>query len=112
VILRTLILFPSIAVDAPAAEWRNAMGDTKGHTWRVLFTLFCTMLPLIVFSFFQLWLLKMEMSWTIRIVTGVMQALVSVIVISVLAAMASHLYAAYAERVGRPPGVARQAAPA
>src|SRR5206468_513086 len=31
VMLRLSILFPAIAVDAPGANWRNAMADTRGY---------------------------------------------------------------------------------
>jgi len=45
--LRLLILFPAIAVDAPRASWRNAMADTKGHTWRVFFVVLVTAIPIL-----------------------------------------------------------------
>ena len=48
--LRLLIVFPAIAVDARGADWRNAMADTKGHTWRVFFTVLATTLPALVIT--------------------------------------------------------------
>jgi hypothetical protein len=105
VMLRTLMLFPSIAVDAPSADWRNAMGDTKGHSWRVFFVLICTMVPLMAFGFLQYWLMRGGLSFGGRIVAAVVQALVGTVTISALAAMASHLYGAYAEQLGRPPNL-------
>jgi hypothetical protein len=48
VTLRRVILFPAIAVDALGATWSNARNDTKGHSWRVLFVLFCTLLPMTI----------------------------------------------------------------
>lgn len=46
VMLRLIILFPAIAVDAPGATWRNSMADTKGHAWRILFIGLLASLPL------------------------------------------------------------------
>jgi len=45
--LRLIVLFPAIAVDAPGATWRNAMADTKGSAWRILFIGLLASLPLI-----------------------------------------------------------------
>lgn len=45
--LRLIVLFPAIAVDAPGATWRNAMADTKGNAWRILFIGLLAALPLI-----------------------------------------------------------------
>ena len=45
--LRLIILFPAIAVDAPGATWRNAMADTKGSAWRILFIGLVAALPFI-----------------------------------------------------------------
>ena len=43
--VRMAILFPSIAIDAPGADWRNAMADAKGHSWRIFLVLLCAALP-------------------------------------------------------------------
>lgn len=48
--LRLVVLFPAIAVDAPGATWRNAMADTKGNAWRILFIVLLAALPLIVLA--------------------------------------------------------------
>jgi hypothetical protein len=50
VALRTVILFPAIAVDAPHANWRAAMDDMKGHAWRVVFIGLLAYLPIIIAS--------------------------------------------------------------
>ena len=39
VVVRRVILFPAVAVDAPGATWSNARRDTKGSSWRVAFIL-------------------------------------------------------------------------
>jgi hypothetical protein len=33
--LRLTIVFPAIAVDAPSANWRSVMADTRGYAWRI-----------------------------------------------------------------------------
>jgi hypothetical protein len=35
IFIRTMILFPAIAVDAPGATPRHAFADTKGHSWTI-----------------------------------------------------------------------------
>jgi hypothetical protein len=42
---RLMILFPAVAVDAPGATWDNALADTKGHVWRMLFITLLSGLP-------------------------------------------------------------------
>ncbi len=38
-IVRSIILFPAIAVDAPGATPRDAFEDTRGHGWYIFFLL-------------------------------------------------------------------------
>jgi hypothetical protein len=42
---RLMILFPAVAVDAPGATWDNAIADTRGHVWRMLFITLLAGLP-------------------------------------------------------------------
>jgi hypothetical protein len=42
---RLMILFPAVAVDAPGATWDNALADTNGHVWRMLFITLLSGLP-------------------------------------------------------------------
>src|SRR4051812_3989344 len=42
--IRTILLFPAVAVDAPGANWRQAMADTAGHAWDILFIMSVAML--------------------------------------------------------------------
>jgi hypothetical protein len=109
VLVRNVILFPAVAVDAPSADWRNAMADTQGHSWRVFFILFCAILPaaivaaivLVVFAFIPL------IGW---LIATVIQAAFGVFVVAATAAAASRLYVDYARLLGRPFGVANQSA--
>jgi hypothetical protein len=106
VCVRTVIVFPSIAVDAPGADWRNAMADAKGHSWRIFFVLFCVALPAVVVElvlvaiFSWMWLLA-------TIVAALIAPVITVFLLAAVAAVASRLYAAYANQLGRPPNVAR-----
>jgi hypothetical protein len=99
--VRTAILFPSIAVDAPGADWRNAMADAKGHSWRIFFVLFCVALPAVVVElvliaiFSWMWLLA-------TIVAALIVPVITVFLVAAVAAAASRLYAAYANQLGRP----------
>ena len=99
--LRLLILFPAIAVDARGADWRNAMTDTKGHTWRVFFIAILATLP----SLIVLLPLYFTLTWPDGpglaggIVLSATQAIVSVLTICALAAVASRLFAAFANKL-------------
>jgi hypothetical protein len=48
VAIRTIILFPAVAVDAPGANWRQAMADTNGHAWHIFFIMLGAMLPFVI----------------------------------------------------------------
>jgi hypothetical protein len=107
--VRVLIVFPAVAVDAPGAEWRNAMADTKGHSWRVFFILLCLILPAAVVVSIVLFICFMIplIGWLISVA---IQAAFSVMIVAATAAAASRLYIDYANQLGRPTGVAPQAA--
>jgi hypothetical protein len=49
--IRAIVLFPAVAVDAPSANWRQAMADTDGYAWKIIFIIVMAALPfLIVFG--------------------------------------------------------------
>src|SRR5262249_27416393 len=46
--VRAIILFPAVAVDAPSANWRQAMADTDGYAWKIIFIIVVAALPFLV----------------------------------------------------------------
>jgi hypothetical protein len=106
--LRTLILFPAIAVDAPAAAWNNALSDTKGHSWRVFFIVVVMGLPaIVIYAPLEWWVWWSQQPSTARIAAaGILQSVFGVLMIAAFAAMASRLYLVIADRLGRPLGLA------
>lgn len=46
--IRAIVLYPAVAVDAPGASWRQAIADTRGHAWRILFIILGAILPLVI----------------------------------------------------------------
>jgi hypothetical protein len=46
--IRAIVLFPAVAVDAPGANWRQAMADTDGHAWQIFFIIVAVALSLFV----------------------------------------------------------------
>jgi hypothetical protein len=46
--IRTIVLFPAVAVDAPGANWGQAVADTKGHAGRIFSTMVGAILPLAI----------------------------------------------------------------
>ncbi len=111
--LRLVVVFPAIAVDAPSANWRNAMRDTKGHSWWVFFILVFTSLPFVIIWVPVYWLLiKPEVvTWEMRAIVIFLQSAVGVTMLAAYAAVASRLYRALADQLGRPPGVEPPASP-
>lgn len=107
--VRTAILFPSIAVDAPGADWRNAMADAKGHSWRIFLVLFCVALPAVVVEFVLIAIFSLV--WLLAaIVLALTVPVITVFLVAAVAAAASRLYAAYANQLGRPAGPYMRAA--
>jgi hypothetical protein len=106
--LRTLILFPAIAVDAPGAEWNNALRDTKGHSWRVFFIVLVVAIPVMAIYAPLYWWLWYPVGPGIMgtAVLSLGQSLIGVLMISAYAAMASRLYQAFGSQLGRPPTLA------
>ena len=99
--VRTVILFPSIAVDSTGSDWQNAMADTKGHSWRVFLVLLCTVLPAVVVEVVLVALLGWV--WLLSsIVLGLIIPVITVFTVAAVAAAASRLFAAYADQLGRP----------
>ena len=106
--LRTLILFPAIAVDAPGADWNNALQDAKGHSWRVFFIVIVVAIPAIVIYgplYYWLWFPEGPSFGGVAVLS-VVQAVMGVLMIAAFAAMASRLYLVFSDRLGRPPGLA------
>jgi hypothetical protein len=109
VAVRNVMLFPSIAVDSAGADWRNAMADAKGHSWRIFFVLVCTVLPALVVEIVVLALF----SWASAlhaIAFALIIPAITVFLIAAVAAAASRLFAAYANQLGRPPNLYSRAA--
>lgn len=101
VAVRCVMLFPSIAVDSPGAEWRNAMADAKGHSWRIFFILLCTVLPAVVIEIILVALFSWL--WVLHVLVFVLIVpAITVFLIAAVAAAVSRIFAAYANRLGRP----------
>jgi hypothetical protein len=105
VAVRCAILFPSIALDSPGADWRNALADSKGHSWRIFLVLLCTVLPGSIAAI----LVVTIFSWSLlsaAIVIALILPAILVFTVAATAAAASRLYAAYANQLGRPGAMA------
>ena len=50
VFLRTVLLFPALAVGSPYARWKNSWRDTSGHVWRMIGTGFLVGIPIFIVS--------------------------------------------------------------
>ena len=109
--LRTLILFPAIAVDSPGAGWTNAYQDSKGRVGLMFLIVITVAIPMIVVG----WSRELLLWWAIGssaagpIHSILVQSVLSVLSIAAYAAVASRLYLAFGERLGRPAGLASAA---
>jgi hypothetical protein len=99
--VRCMILFAAIAVDAPGADWRNAIADSKGHSWRIFLVLLCTVAPAIIVAVIVTAILGFSLL-TAALAVGVILPAIIVALTAALAAVVSRLYAAYSSQLGRP----------
>ena len=106
VVLRLLILFPAIAVDAPGASARNAFADSKGFFWDMFFICLVAMLPLVVLTMLLVVLeYPLELRgtvpalWTVLEVTD--KTVVELVAYPLYVAIASLIFHALGEQVLR-----------
>lgn len=107
ILLRRVILFPAIAVDAPGATWSKAGLDTKGSSWRVAFVFVLTALPfLIVNGLLALFWLQLtpeaQSSAAGFLFFAVIGAGIAIVALCSFAAAASHIFQARADIMTRP----------
>jgi hypothetical protein len=108
VALRLSILFPAVAMDAPGASGPNAFADTGGHVIRILLILVLTVVPVIA-----LFLLIALAVFSPDSIAGEFNAgsaafavalvVLQLVVYSLLVAVTSRVFQAYAKRVLEPP---------
>ena len=103
VVVRRVILFPAVAVDAPGATWSNARRDTKGSSWRVAFILFVVALPavIVVVALYYV-LLGAGFGGANQLTFTVLRSLFAVPTLCAFAAAASHIFRARADNLARP----------
>jgi hypothetical protein len=114
VMLRTLILFPAIAVDAPGAGWGNALHDSKGQAWRLLLIVIVVAIPMLLpYVPLAIWLTKSHGQSLVGMATLVTVNTVEIVAgMAAYAALASRIFLVLANRLGRPPGVPGSLSPA
>jgi hypothetical protein len=101
VTLRTLILFPAIAVEAPGVGWNNALVDTKGHVWRMLALVLITATPAFAVGLLRLVLLgrALPSGEVGRAILIVLSGVETTVVMAVFAALASRIFLVLANRL-------------
>ena len=104
VILGIIMLFPAVAIDAPGAEWRNAMDDSKGHGYRIFWAFAFGLVPMLALDeVAELILGPRQFGFgphpAFQTIGIVLQAAESVLIVSAYAAIASTLYAAFGSRL-------------
>lgn len=109
VLVRSMLLFPAVATDAPGAGWRNAWRDSKGRGWRLFRVAFCLAVPAMLISvgvlvlgvtFSGLRVLVMPLSpW--GLVHTCLAQVITAALICAAAAAASRLYQAFGAALTR-----------
>lgn len=105
--LHVLLVFPAIAIDAANATWRAAISDSRGKSARIFVTVVVICIPLLLTYVPYAFHFEPEgrMSFAQAAAFGLVDAAISVLTISLYAAMASRLYLAFGRRLGRPEGL-------
>jgi hypothetical protein len=107
--VRCMILFAAIAVDAPGADWRNALADSRGHSWPIFLVLLCTAAPAIIVAMIVTAILGFSLL-TAALAFGVIVPAIIVALTGAVAAVVSRLFAAYSSQLGRPGNIYLRAA--
>lgn len=95
--VRLIIMFPAIAVEAAGATWTNALADTKGNFWRILFISMLATLP----AFAGLIVLALSGLAISSPITAVFEGVMSALLMTLAVAIASRLYEQLGDRVNR-----------
>jgi hypothetical protein len=101
VVLRVIILFPAVAVDAPGASWSRAMADTRGYTWRIFFIVLLATLPLVFVSQIVGRSLAAPLL-TVQVALAIFNGAIRVISLTLVVVIASRLYERLGDRVKQP----------
>jgi hypothetical protein len=101
--VRTIILFPAIAVDAPGATWRNAVSDTKGHGWYIFFLGLTALIPIATVGAIVVVAVLSALGFTLGAILVVpLVCLGMIVVLATMVAVASRLYERLGDRVNQP----------
>lgn len=106
VILSIVILFPAVAIDARGVGWRNAMDDSKGHTYRIFCAFGLGLVPMFPLDgVAELILAPQEFGSSLgphpafQTIDVVWRAAELVLIVSAFASIASRLYVAFGRRL-------------
>lgn len=101
--LRISILFPAIASDAREVTWQNALKDTRGHTWYILFMIFIPMLPFGAMAWMIMKLAETVLPWQAALAVHLVAiGALSTIVSILAAAVASRLFVLFGVDLEQP----------
>jgi hypothetical protein len=105
--LRILLLFPAVAAEMPDATLHNALRDSRGHLWRFFGVTFVAALPFTVtiviatFAIARFGLIEDSepSSMPLAIILLAIDSAIRLVMVAVLAVVASRLFQAYGERL-------------
>jgi len=99
--VRTVILFPAIAVDAPGATWQNAVRDTSGHGWAIFFLFLAILIPFVAVAMIVI-VAALSLPGGLLLLVP-LECVGMIVSLGALVAAASRLYERLGDRVNRPP---------
>jgi hypothetical protein len=102
VFVRSMILFPAIAVDAPGATLRHAFDDTRGHFWTIFLSFLIPFLPsLLIAAMIGGVAVFLMPSWAASGFLVVLVGLVQMLWITMAVVIASRIYLTLGNRLNR-----------
>jgi hypothetical protein len=104
--LRITILFPAVAVDAPGANWRNAIADTRGYALRIFIVGLLAVFPLLALAGLLVYAIGLERSRpvTSEVVGIVASGALGTLGLTLFVVIASRFYEWLGDRVKSPNG--------
>jgi hypothetical protein len=101
------ILFPAVAIDAPGANFRNAVRDT--HFWRTLLAALLILLPVVIALLPSILLYNFEDGFSQRwVMLSFYDSVITTLALAAVAALGSQLYQAWGNKLNQPADAATE----
>jgi hypothetical protein len=100
-VVRSIILFPAIAVDAPGATPRYAFDDTRGHGWYIFFVCLVPFIPSLLVALLIGRVVTVLMPGTGYVTFLILAGLMGMLWLTLAVVIASRLYLGLGDRLNQ-----------